>query len=239
MKTLYQCGIGTEKGFEGWKVLGTSSATRTYFERDHLEFFQHQSGNYNISISKKIDEMIGFTDLRLSAQTDIIENCAIHCVTPYVSTDGKRWKTINKDARLGADIHTDKMEFLYVKFVLNMTFYQEGRFRLNRIAVYGDYAPEKEKVDIATSQLTDIANGTYCNQKKEEFLVFSFEKKINIETQNENQYEFVLVNTLGQVIMREKSEGSRRFDTNVPDGIYFVTIMQGDKKMTTRKVVLN
>jgi hypothetical protein len=248
MKTLFQCGVGTERGFEGWTLSGLSNETITYFEKDHIEFFQHNPGNYSIGFEKKIEDMIGFTDLRLSASIDEVENCLINTVTAYISKDGLKWQPLNKDVRNGANYYAEKMEFMFVKIVANISFFKEGRFRMNHAAVYGDYKVRKRKTDFSLTNMASVAEGNVSaqiknaiwpwDQKEEEFFVFSYQKSVNIETKIEGEYEFVLSNLLGQVIVLEKSQGSMRFETNVPDGIYFVSILRDDKVITTKKVVL-
>lgn len=235
MKTLFQCGVGTESGFNGWKIDGLSHEANTYFEKDHIEFFQHSPGNYSIGFEKKIEEMIGYTDLQFSIDMKAIENCVVNYTTAYLSKDGKEWEALNSDPRNGVKSHSDKMEFLFVKFVADVTFFKEARFRFTRASIFGSFKAKKER---PTINLADITYGPASNQVYEEFTVFSFDKKVNVETQNEKDYDFVLSNLLGQVVIREKSYGSRRFEVDVPDGIYFVTILQGDNIITTKKVVL-
>ncbi|MBD3639300.1 MAG: T9SS type A sorting domain-containing protein [Crocinitomicaceae bacterium] len=244
MKTLFQCGVGTERGFEGWKLNGLSHETITWFEKDHIELFQHNPGNYSIGFEKKIEDMVGYTDLRLSADIDAIENCLVNYATAYVSRDGKTWIPLQKDVRTGSDIYAEKMEYMFVKVVADITFFQEGRFRMNRLAVYGDYNKRSKKTPLSTgvvstkNNLTPVSYGPAAIQMKDEFFVFTYDKRINVETRNEKDYEFVLSNLLGQVVFKEKSKGSRRFVADVPAGIYFVTIIQDDKLITTKKVVL-
>ena len=238
MKTLFQCGVGTERGFEGWMLSGLSDETITYFEKDHIEFFQHNPGNYSIGFEKKIEDMIGYTDLRIAATIDAMENCVINYATVYVSKDGKDWCPLNDDVRNSADFYAEKMEFMFIKIVADITFFQQGRFRMNNAVVYGNYKVRKCKPEFNLTEMSATASGPAANQLKEEFFVFSYDKNINIETENQDDYEFVLSNLLGQVILKEKSQGSRRFETDVPDGIYFVTIIQDDKLITTKKVVL-
>lgn len=238
MKVLFQCGKGTERGFEGWMLTGLSHETITYFERDHIEFFQHNPGNYSIGFEKKIEDMIGYTDLCITADVGAMENCNVNYTTAYVSKDGKSWIPLNDDAREGATFYSQKMEFMFVKVIADITFYNQGRFRMNKATVYGDYNVKKSRPEFVLSEMATIANGPAAHQVYDEFFIFSYENNINIETKNEKQYEFVLSNLLGQVIHQEKSKGSRRFEVDVPDGIYFVTIIQDDKLITTKKIVL-
>lgn len=235
MTTLFQCGAGTETGFNGWKVEGTSHETITYFEKDHIELFNHNPANLNLSFEKKIDEMVGFSDLQLTAEMAAEENCVINTATAYLSVDGKHWIAINNDVREGASIFTRQMNYLFMKIVADVTFFSEGRFRLNKAAVYGDF--DHDKVE-PVSKLEKLSTGPNLNQMKADFFVFSFEKNINIETQNESDYEFVLSNLQGQIIMRTTANGSKRFVTDVPDGIYYVSILQDGRLVRTKKIVL-
>ncbi|MEZ4923507.1 MAG: hypothetical protein R2780_10075 [Crocinitomicaceae bacterium] len=235
MTTLFQCGVGTESGFNGWKVNGTSHETITYFEKDHIELFNHNPGNFSISFEKKIDEMIGFTDLQLSADIATEENCIINNATAYLSVDGKHWIALNKDVRDGAATFTKQMNYLYLKLVADVTFFKEGRFRFNKAVVYGDFDSEKLLPKLEDKAISNCPN---MNQMKAEFFVFSFEKKVNIETQSEDEYEFVLSNLQGQIIMRSTANGSKRFMTDVPDGVYYVSILQKGTLVRTVKIVL-
>jgi hypothetical protein len=235
MKTLFQCGVGTETGFNGWRVKGTSHETITYYENDHVELFNHHPSNLSISFEKKIDELVGFSELQLSAEIEEMENCVINMATAYLSSDGKDWVALNTDVRNGATSFNKQMNYLYLKLVANVTFYKEGRFRLNKASVYGDY--ESVKPD----PVTDIhAFGRDSEMKtiETEFFVFSFDKNVNIETQSNSNYEFILSNLQGQVIQRSSYNGSKRFETNVPDGIYYVSILQNDVLIKTKKIVL-
>lgn len=238
MKTLFQCGIGTERGFEGWMLSGLSHETITYFEKDHIEFFQHNPGNYSIGFEKKIEDMIGYTDICVTADVGSIENCNVNYTTAYISKDGKTWIPLNDDVRNGAQFYSEKMEFMFVKVVADITFFNQGRFRMNKATVYGDYNLRKSKPAFVLSEMAATAYGPAAQQIYDEFFIFSYENNINVETKNGKHYEFVLSNLLGQVIFKEKSKGSRRFEMDVPDGIYFVTIIQDDKLITTKKVVL-
>ena len=66
-ETLFQCGEGTERGFEGWMIEGLSHKTITYFENQTIEFFQHDAGTYSVGFVKRVDEMVGFNKLRVTA----------------------------------------------------------------------------------------------------------------------------------------------------------------------------
>lgn len=237
MKTLFQCGKGTESGFEGWMLTGLSHETITWFERDHIEFFQHNPGNYSIGFEKKIEDMVGYTDLLISTEISSVENCNINYATAYVSRDGKNWVALQNDPRSGAGCYAEKMEFMFVRIVADVTFFHQGRFRLDRAAVYGDYKIRKSKPDFELRNLSAIAFGPNGTQIFEEFFIFSFKNDINIETKNEREYDFVLSNLLGQVVLRTQSKGSKRFEVDVPGGIYFVSIIQDDRLITTKKVV--
>ena len=235
-ETLYQCAEGTEQNFDGWSINGLAHGALTYFENSHIEFFNHQAGECAIEISKKIDEMIGFSDLSLAFDFSEEENCRLNYATAYLSVDGKDWDAINKPADHG-EIHSfnDQMNYLFVKVVANVSFFKEGRFRMNSAKIKGAFSALKTCPSVS---MADINQDRKLNQISDKFFVFSFEKNLHIETQSEEDFEVVLTNIAGQVIIQEKSNGSVRIETSVPDGIYFISIIQNSKLKTTKKVVL-
>jgi hypothetical protein len=236
MKTIFQCGEGTESGFKGWKISGLSHKTITYFEKDHIEFFQEEPGQYSVGFVKRLDELVGYTDLRLTVEIEAIENCVLNYATAYFSTDGKTWEPSNTDARRGADIQNDKMDYSFVKIVADLTLFNAGRFQLKKASVYGSYKPKK--IDYSFTFGGDVSCGSNFSQTIDAYEVFSFDKKVNIETKDDKVYQFILTNTLGQVMINLEGRGSQRFEVDLPPGIYFVSIVKDDKRIITRKVVL-
>lgn len=241
-KTLFQCGEGTERGFEGWKLEGLSHKTITYFEHQQIEFFQHDAGNYSLGFIKRIDEMVGYNELRITAQIERLENCAINYATAYVSKDGQHWNALQKDVRLGADFTSDKMEYQFVKIVADVCFFQQGRFKMKSAQVFGRYDPCKDRNRMNLNAQGPASGETghpikSLVQEVEQFHLFAFEKAIHVETKNEKDYEIVVSNILGQIIHQSTSKGSNRFEVDVPNGIYFVIILQDDKRIVTQKVV--
>lgn len=228
MKTLFQCGVGTEKGFNGWKLTGVSHKTLTYFEDDHIEFFQHDPGNYSIGIEKRVDELIGYTDLRIVVDIAELENCTVNSATAYFSQDGKHWKAMNKDARRGGDVRNEQMDFSFVKLVADVTFFKEGRFRMNGTRVFGNYRParvsenktEKKFKGLSVTHLVEV------------------NRNLRIRLDENEDIEIVVHNILGQEVLHERSSGSRRFKAKLPGGIYFVTLLKDDRLITKQKVVL-
>ncbi|MFT4600592.1 MAG: hypothetical protein ACI857_000768 [Arenicella sp.] len=236
MEQLYSCGEGSESGFNGWMINGVSDAVNIYFENKQIEFFSHQANNFDISFTKRLDQLVGFSDLNIAFDFDAVENCELNHATVYLSEDGKHWNPINKDAKNGAVTnYSEKMNLLYLKLVTNVSFYNEGRFKLRSASVMGDYTlgrnnPPKE-FGLATK-------GPAAVQLKQIFRVFSFEKRINIETQNDEEYRFVLYDTKGRIVKEDVGMGSKRFETPYKDGVYFVSIIQNNKLIITKKVAL-
>jgi hypothetical protein len=234
-KTIYQCGENTERGFEGWMVTGLPSDMHLYFEQKQLEVYSHQSNNVNFSITKKIDEMVGFTDLTISTELAALENCAIHNATAYLSADGKTWTALNQDLykKSGTSFNA-KMNYLYLRIVTQISFFSEGRFRVKGMRMAGSYDPNPSPI----KEIAQTLNGPAAFQMKEAFHIFQFENQINIETKNEEEYDFILMNMNGKILQQEKTSGSKRFEVNVPNGIYFISILQDSKSIITKKVAL-
>lgn len=231
-KTLFHCGEGSESGFNGWYVKGLNPNSHVYFEQKHLEIFSHQSGNCSLELTKKIDDMVGFNDINVSFDLEELANCQINYATAYLSADGKTWNAIQNNAHNEmVSGRVEKMNCTYLRLVANITFFQEGRMSVNRAFITGAYTANHE------SPIAAISTGPAAVQVKEMFLVFDFENKINIETQNEEPYEFIVTNMAGQVLQREQSVGSTRFETELSKGIYLVSIIQNNQLIITKKVV--
>lgn len=145
MKRLYECGIGTENGFNGWMLNGLPEEANTYFERDHLEIFKYQAGNYSVGLTRKVEDMVGYSEIAVAADIEAVENCILNHVTAYVSRDGKHWEAFQQDARRGARIENDQMNYLFVKLVADVQLFPQARFRFNKFSLFGDYKTQKVK----------------------------------------------------------------------------------------------
>ncbi|MEX1001151.1 MAG: hypothetical protein WDZ35_03470 [Crocinitomicaceae bacterium] len=145
MTKLFECGQQTAKNFNGWKIHGLPDHANTYFESDHLEVFQYQAGNYSVGLERKIENMVGFSDLLISLDIQAIENCVINHTTAYVSVDGKHWDSLQKDPRSGARIYHEQMNYLFIRLVADVQFFQQARFRFNKVSVFGDYTAVKKR----------------------------------------------------------------------------------------------
>ena len=230
-KVLFHCGEGSEQGFNGWMVNGLNENSHVYFEQNHLEIFSHEPGSYSVELIKKIDDMVGYNNINVAFDTEEIANCQVNYATAYLSADGKNWTAINKNAKNQmVSAQVEKMNSSFIRLVANITFFSEGRVQFNRAYVTGNYS------SLPQTALSDIKTSPSGVQTSEKFFVFQFEDKINIETQTEDTYELVLSNLAGQIIYRERSIGSNRFEANFPKGIYILSIIQNNKLITTKKV---
>lgn len=235
-KTIYKCGENTERGFDGWMVNGLSSDMNLYFDQQQIEVYSHESHEVNFSITKKIEDMVGFTNLSVTANLAALENCTVHNATAYLSVDGKKWIAMSEDlTKKAGTAFSTKMNLLYLRIVTQVTFFSEGRFKFKGMNMQGSY--DKTALE-PIKEIAQVLTGPAAVQMKEAFHVFQFENQVNIETKNEQEYEFVLLNINGQIIQKEKAVGSKRFLTDVPGGIYFISILQDNKPIITKKVAL-
>lgn len=234
-KTIYQCGENTERGFEGWMVSGIPSDMNLYFEQKQLEVYSHQSNNVNFSITKKLDQMVGFNELEIKAEFAALENCSVHHATAYLSPDGKSWTALNQDltVKKGRSFNA-KMNHLYLRIVTQISFYSQGRFRVKSMNLAGSYGPNASPI----KELAQVLTGPAAVQMKEAFHIFQFENQVNIETKNDKEYDFILMSINGKILQQEKTSGSKRFEVDVPSGIYFISILQDSKPIITKKVAL-
>jgi hypothetical protein len=102
------------------------------------------------------------------------------------------------------------MNLLYLRLVTNVSFYNEGRFSLNSAKVYGYYTLGKSNPPAEFGLAT---KGPAANQMHQIFHVFSFDKRINIETKNQEKYKFVLYDTKSRIVKEDVGLGSKRFET--------------------------
>lgn len=222
---LFECGANSGNNFNGWSIRPFGLFDAVDIHDHQIEFYSDHGGEFSICLIRKIDEMIGFSTIYVDMNFEALENCQVNYVTVYLSTNGKSWDAISKRADLGTvQITNGRMNYLYVKVVANVTFFSEGRLIFKHAKIQGSY-------NVRMSELEDELEPIV-----EKFFVFSFNKVINIETQNEEEYEVIITNISGQIVYMEKYLGSFRIDFNYPDGIYIVSIVQDGEVISTKKI---
>lgn len=235
---LFACGEGTEVGFNGWMVHGLDENVNTYFDFNRIELFTPVGGAYTVTISKKLDQMVGYSDINIAAQLAAIENCQIEHLTAQLSTDGKEW--VNLQANLmdeAAYYTTAKMNFQYLRLTSHLMFSKNGRMQVQGVKVFGgtQYMKLKQK-EIDRTKQQEVASSL---QSQDDFHLFSFEKQIHIETKSEDSYQIEVYNSKGLSVKKSRGLGSERFDvSHLQDGLYFVVIKQKNKAAITKKVAL-
>jgi len=237
MERLFACGADTENGFNGWMIHGLDENVNTYFDFNQLEFYTHEGGFYQVSITKKLDQMVGFSDL--SIQTAIAEsnNCNIENITAQVSADGKEWVYLQENLlHESALLCSNKMNFQFLKLSSNISFSRNGRVRVGAVKVYGSTTYHKLKLkSLNETQESEMSNSHQNTQ--EDFHFFSHDKQLHIETQSDDAYLLEIYNSKGLKVKKSIGLGSERFDvSHLQDGIYFVVIKQKNKAMITKKV---
>lgn len=235
MRTLFVCGQGTERGFNGWMIDGLDENLNTYFDFNQLEFYTHTGGNYTISLNKKLDQMVGFSDLLIQTTIAQSNDCNIEHMTAQISADGREWVYLQENLlNENAQFYSDKMNFQFLRLSTSIRFSRNGRFRLGGVQIFGGTNYRKLKSKSADeTQETEISKGKAI----EDFKIFSLDKKLHIETQSNDCYRIVICNSKGKPIKKSNALGSNNLSVeDMRDGIYFVVIEQNNKAIVTKKV---
>lgn len=225
---LYECGLNTENNFNGWTVHPMAVFDNIGFYENEIEFYAENGGDYSIAFSRKIEDMIGYSTIFVDLNFEELNNSTVNYANVYLSTNGKKWDAISKRADLGeVQITNSLMNYMFVKIVVNITFFSEGIVSLNKVKIAGEYESAVEE----TRDVQPIDEDPL-------FHIFSYQKVINIETKTAEDYKIYITDMRGQVIYQTDKNGSSRVEADYPNGIYIISIIQNNKIIQSKKVVL-
>lgn len=224
---LFECGKNSEGNFNGWKVHPMNVFDNISFSENEIEFYSQNGGDYTISFTRKIEDMVGYSTLFIDVNFEERNNCQINFANVYLSTDGQNWDAISNRADLYQVQKTNReMNYIFIKTVADVSFYHDGILSFNHVKVEGEYkTPEQEQV------LKPINDEPI-------FHIFSYQKVINIETKSEGDYEVYITDIKGQIIHHVEKNGSSRIEADYPNGIYIISILQNNKILNSEKVYL-
>lgn len=232
-EVLFECGQTSETPFNGWKIKPFTVFDWVDFTDNRVTLYTESGGDYSVEFERKIDEMVGFSTVFLQLGLDISAQSVINYTNVFLSMDGKSWDPIPENVRnQEVQITNGRMNYLYVKIVANVTFYAAGNLVFENFKVSGEYENSVE------SDTEPLEIEPAIDQKDESFYIFSHHKNVNIETQSEGEYNVYITNLSGQIVFQSKANGSKRIETDLSDGIYIVSIVQGNRIVESKKVVL-
>lgn len=226
---LMECGQNSGHNFNSWFVHPYPVFDDIEFDEYSTAFFSEFGGNYSVSMTRKIEEMQSYKLLNLLFNFDVIHNCVIESVVYYTSTDGKKWIPINSSRNnVAVNVSNDSLDISYVRATATVNFSENGKLSCNYAKVEGDL-----KVESALATIPET------NPDEAEFYIFSFEHTLNIETQIDRPYEILITAISGQIVYREKLEGSNRIDLpSDMQGIFVISIIQDNAFQASKKVVI-
>jgi hypothetical protein len=222
---VLECGVTTGNSFNGWSVEPYSAFTSINFTEETISFYAENGGDYSIILTRKIETMKAFSSLNLSLGFSNFENCKLNHVDVFASADNKTWENIQINQADYKTVFENPKGFQFIKLVANVSSSNNGYLECTYFKLSTDEV-------LAITELEDESLNT-----RSEFFIFFFNRSVNVETQNELPYEVVFTNLAGQVVYSESSVGSTRIESELPDGIYIISVIQNKQVMRTKKVV--
>lgn len=224
-QVLLECGLSTKNGFNGWSVEPYTAFTSISFTEETISFYVENGGDYSIVLTRKIESMKEFSSLNLSFGFSNFENCKLNHVDVFASIDNKVWENIKIDQTNHETAFENPKGFRYIKLVANVSSSNNGYLECTYFKLSSDE-------EVAITELEDESIDV-----KAEFFIFFFNRSVNVETQNELPYDIVFTNLAGQIVYSESSVGSTRIESELPDGVYIISVIQNKQVLRTKKVV--
>ncbi len=230
---LFECGTNAKANFNGWQVEPYQAFDNISFTENEIEIYSENGGDYSISLIKKIEDMVGYSTLFIDMNFDVRNNCEINYANVYLSKNGKTWDAIPDRADLeNVQITNSLMNYTFVKTVIDVRFFENGILSFNHFKVEGEYESNEIQEEAIVSQLPKPTNAD------PKFHIFSYQKVINVETKSDLDYEIYISDIKGQVVYHSDKNGSSRIEANYPNGIYIISIIQDNRIVSTKKLVL-
>lgn len=222
---LLECGTNTGKGFNGWSVEPYTAFTAINFSEETVSFYAENGGDYSILLTRKIEIMKEFSSLNLTLGFSNFENCNLNYIDVFASADGITWDNIKINQTDYKAVFDNTKGYEFIKLSANVSCSRNGYLECTYFKLSSDEVLEIIEVPVVETET------------KQEFFIFFFNRSVNIETQNDMPYEIVFTNLAGQVVYSESSVGSTRIESELPDGVYIISVIQNKNVVRTKKVV--
>jgi len=224
-ETLLECGTQTSNGFNGWSLSPFAAFSAVEFKDETVAFYVKDGGEYTLNLTRKIETMRDFAQMDFNIRFDRFENCVLNFVDVYASEDGRIWKALDVDQSDFSGVINNAGNYQFIRIAANVSFFRDGFIECSYFKLESDDPVSLESVTAPEPVVV------------KEFFVFCFNKSINVETQSELAYEVVFTNLAGQVVYRESSVGSTRVVSELPEGVYIISIVQNNHVVETKKVI--
>lgn len=228
--TLLECGQNSGQNFDGWYVSPHTALDAIEFDDHGTYFFSEFGGNYDLSMTKKMDDLANVKTFSLLFNFDVLHHAIIEHVVYYTSIDGSRWTPI-QSSKNNTVVEVDNSGFniKYIRAIATVSFENNGKVSCN-------YAKVTELGETLNTAL-------YLEEEPLEkipaFYIFSHAHTLNIETTIDEPYEVLITALSGQTVYRETFDGSNRIDLPFDlNGVYIVNIIYQSDFAATKKIAL-
>lgn len=92
-------------------------------------------------------------------------------------------------------------------------------------------------VEMVTFSMTPIITGIEDVNLKDNFNIYSYNKKLVVKSNDFKDYNLTVYNLNGQIILTETTNGNNEFTLNVANGMYIVTINDGNNSFNQKIVI--
>jgi len=224
---LLECGTSTRTGFNGWTIQPYAVFDTIIFTDETIDFYAgNNGGDFTISLTRKIEAMKEYAELDLAVEINSIHGCVIHSIDAFFSEDGKSWTFVKLDqSNFQASINNEKMDYQFLKIAVNVSFEPSGYLQCGYVKIEGENNWEMALIEPEPQIISNP------------FFVFCFNKTINVETKSEQPYDVIFTSISGQIVYTETAIGSNRIETDLPDGIYIISIFQNGEFLQSKKVI--
>jgi len=224
---LLECGTTTRTSFNGWTIYPYNVFDNVIFTDETIDFHAgNNGGDFTISLTRKIEAMKEYAELNLAVEINSIHGCIIHSIDAFVSEDGKNWALVELDqSNFQASFQNENLNYQFLKIAVNVSFEPSGYLQIGYVKVEGSTNWEMELIEPEPQIISNP------------FFVFCFNKTINVETKSEQPYDVIFSSISGQIVYTETAIGSTRIETDLPEGIYVISIFQNGEFLQSKKVI--
>lgn len=221
---ILECGKSSGKDFNGWSIAPYEAFSEVSFEGESIQLKVDQGGDYTLILSRHISEMKDFESSQFEIEFTELRNCALNQVDFFASRDGKSWEYVAVNAGdLSGTINSKEYE--YFKVAAQISFSRSGSLICSYFRLEGSNPVAVAVVEPAESAIQNT------------FFAFCFNGIVNVETQSEEPFQLYLTNLAGQICYQASGVGSTRFEPNVSEGMFILTVVQGSEVKLTKKLV--
>ena len=227
---LLECGQNSGQNFNGWYVAPQTALDAIEFDDHATYFFSEFGGQFNLSMTKKIEGLTAVDIFTLLFNFEVIDHAIIEHVVYYTSNDGRKWTPISESRNnVAVEIENDDHSIEFVRAVATVSLEDNGKVACNYVKIE----------EITNETYTDLYEAETPEDEIASFYIFNYAHTLNIETTEESPYEVLITSISGQIVFRDEFLGSNRIELPFDlTGIYIVNIIHNNAFQATKKIVL-